>query len=351
RLENIPAHDTVNAGVSPTGARVVVEARGDIFTLPAEKGDTRNLTKTPGAAERNPAWSPDVKSIAYFSDGSGEYQLYIRDQDGLHPPKVIDLGPDPSFYYTPTWSPDSKYIVYQDKHLHLWYVEAAGGKPVKIDTAVRGSFGNRMEVTWSPDSQWIAYTRDLENQLHAIFFYSLASHTSTQVTDGMSEVAHPAFDPNGKYLYFTASTNNGPSDAGIDLSSLDRGVSSSAYVVVLAKDGASPIPPQSDDEKVKSEEKPGPEADQNKAADQSAKPGDAKDKDKDKAGKKEPEKPKPTVVDLAGIGNRILALPIPPRNYIGLAVGKTGVLYLAEGSPLGRSSAEHGPPIRAIWRF
>src|SRR6185312_1133036 len=117
------------------------------------------------------------------------------------------------------------------------------------------------------------------------------------------------------------------------LSSLDRGVSSSAYVVVLAKDGASPIPPQSDDEKVKSEEKPGPEADKNKA------------------GKKEPEKPKPTVVDLAGIGNRILALPIPPRNYIGLAVGKTGVLYLAEGSPLGRSSAEHGPPIRAIWRF
>ncbi|HKO12007.1 MAG TPA: PDZ domain-containing protein [Acidobacteriaceae bacterium] len=351
RLENIPAHDTVNAAVSPTGARVVVEARGDIFTLPAEKGDTRNLTKTPGAAERDPAWSPDGKSIAYFSDASGEYQLYIRDQDGLHPPKVIDLGPDPSFYYSPTWSPDSKYIVYRDKHLHLWYVEASGGKPVKIDTGIRGSFGTNMEVTWSPDSQWIAYTRDLENQLHAIFFYSLASHTSTQVTDGMSEVAHPAFDPNGKYLYFTASTNNGPSDAGIDLSSLDRGVSSSAYVVVLAKDGASPIPPQSDDEKVKSEEKPGPEADQSKAADKSEKPGDAKDKDKDKAGKKEPEKPKPTVVDLAGIGNRILALPIPPRNYIGLAVGKTGVLYLAEGSPLGRSSAEHGPPIRAIWRF
>ena len=351
RIENIPARETLSLGLSPTGARVVVEARGDIFTLPAEKGDTRNLTKTPGAAERDPSWSPDGKSIAYFSDASGEYQLYIRDQEGLHPPKVIDLGPDPSFYYKPTWSPDSKYLAYSDKHLHLWYVDASGGKPVKIDTAIRGSFGTNMEVCWSPDSQWIAYTRDLENQLHAIFLYSLASHTSTQITDGMSDVAHPAFDPNGKYLYFTASTNNGPSDAGIDLSSLNRSISSSAYVVVLAKDGASPVPPQSDDEKVKSEEKPGPEGDQDKSADKAGKPADEKDKDKDKAAKKEPEKPKPTVVDLAGIGNRILSLPIPPRNYIAMAVGKTGVLYLAEGSPVGRSSSEGGPPIRAVWRF
>ena len=109
-LENIPAREVLNAGISPTGARVVVEAHGDIFTLPAEKGDVRNLTRTPGAEERDPAWSPDGKSIAYFSDASGEYQLYIRDQDGLKAPKVIDLGPDPSFFYHPHWSPDSKYI-------------------------------------------------------------------------------------------------------------------------------------------------------------------------------------------------------------------------------------------------
>lgn len=348
RIENIPARELQSVGISPNGVRLVVEAHGDIFTLPAEKGDTRNLTKTPGIAERDPAWSPDGKSIAYFSDASGEYQLYIRDQDGLHSPKVIDLGPDPSFYYSPHWSPDSKYIAYTDKHLHIWYVDASGGKPVKIDTGIRGSFGSAMEISWSPDSQWIAYTRDLENQLHAIFLYSLASHTSTQITDGMSDVAHPAFDPNGKYLYFTASTNNGPSDAGIDLSSLDRGISSSAYVVVLAKNGASPIPPQSDDEKVKSEEKPGPESDADKSAD--------KDKSEKSADEKEntakkSEKPKPTVVDLDGIGNRILSLPIPARNYVALSVGKTGVLYLAEGSPVGRSSSAGGPPIRTIWRF
>ena len=349
RIENIPAREVENLDVSSAGARVVVEAHGDIFTLPAEKGDVRNLTKTPGAAERDPAWSPDGKSIAYFSEASGEYQLYIRDQDGLHAPKVIDLGPDPSYYYSPRWSPDSKYIAYRDKHLRIWYVDAAVGKPIKVDTGIRGSFGAGTEIAWSPDSQWIAYTRDLENQLHAIFLYSLATHTSTQITDGMSDAAHPAFDPNGKYLYFTASTNNGPSNAGIDLSSLDRGLTSSAYVVVLAKDGASPIPPQSDDEKVKAEEKPGPEGDQAKSADKdkSEKPADQKDK----AEKKEPEKPKPTVVDLAGIGNRILSLPIPERNYVGLAVGKTGVLYLAEGAPMGRTSWREGPPVRTLWRF
>lgn len=347
-LANIAPDEVQNFAVSPTGVRVVVEAHGDIFTLPAEKGDTRNLIKTPGAAERDPSWSPDGKSIAYFSDASGEYQLYIRDQKGLDAPKIIDLGPDPSFFYSPHWSPDSKHIAYTDKHLHIWYVDVANGKPVKIDTGLRGSFGNASEIAWSPDSQWIAYTRDLENELHAVFLYSLATHKSTQITDGMSDAAHPAFDPNGKYLYFTASTNDGPSDAGIDLSSLDRATTDNAYVVVLAKNGASPIPPQSDDENAnENEEKP---LDHANAAQKSDNKTEAKSDEKESAKKKE-EKPKPTVIDLDGIGNRILSLPIPARNYVDLSVGKTGVIYLAEGGPVGRASAPGGPPIRAIWRF
>ena len=339
-LAKVAPREMQNFTLSPTGVRVAVEAHGDIFTLPAEKGDTRNLTKTPGSAERDPGWSPDGKSIAYFSDASGEYQLYIRDQDGLQPPKVIDLGPDASFFYGPRWSPDSRHIAFSDKHLHLWYVDAAGGKPVKIDTSLRGGFGPSTELSWSPDSQWIAYTRDLENQLHAVFFYSLATHTSTQITDGMSNAAHPVFDPGGKYLYFTASTNNGPSDAGIDLSSLDRATTSSAYVVVLAKDGASPVPPESDDENKKKDDD---KAKEDKDKKDAAKPDEAK--------KKEDEKPKPTVIDLAGIGNRILSLPIPARNYVDLSVGKTGVLFLAEGDPVGRASSGDGPPIRSLWRF
>jgi tricorn protease len=359
-LAAIPPVAVENIAVSPTGVRIVAEARGDIFTLPAEKGDIRNLTKTPASAERDPSWSPDGKSIAYFSDASGEYQLYIRDQDGLSPPKVIDLGPNPSFFYAPRWSPDSKRIAFADKHLRIWYVDVAGGKPVKIDTGLRGGFGAATQLSWSPDSQWIAYTRDLESELHAVFLYSLTSHTATQITDGMSNAANPVFDRNGKYLYFTASTNNGPSDAGIDLSSLDRTVNAGVYVAVLARSSASPIPPESDDENKKKDEeskkadKEDEEADQAGDKKDDAKNDEKKD-DKKKNDKKDADKKKaeakPTVVDLADIGNRILALPIPSRNYSALAVGKSGVLFLAEGPPVGRSAEDPGSPIRALWRF
>ena len=354
-LAGVPPREVQNAAISPTGMRLVVEAHGDIFTIPAEKGDTRNLTRTPGSAERDPAWSPDGKSIAYFSDASGEYQLYVRDQDGLLPPKVIDLGPDPSFFYAPHWSPDSKRIAYTDKHLRLWYLDLAGGKPVKIDTGLRGGFDSTTAISWSPDSQWIAYTRDLESQMHAIFLYSIAAHTSTQITDGMSDAANPVFDPSGKTLYFTASTNDGPSVAGIDLSSLDRATNSGVYVVVLSRNGASPIPPESDDENKKEDDdakkddakKDDAEKDEGKDAADKGQPGSQDDKGK----KKGAEKPKPTVIDLAGIGNRILSLPIPARNYVDLSVGKTGVLFLAEGLPVGRPSEEDGAPIIALWRF
>jgi tricorn protease len=345
-----------NIAVSPTGVRVVAEARGDIFTLPAEKGDIRNLTNSPGSAERDPSWSPDGKSIAYFSDASGEYQLYIRDQDALSQPKVIDLGPDPSFFYGPHWSPDSKRIAFTDKHLRIWYVDVAGGKPVKVDTGLRGGFGAAIALSWSPDSQWLAYSRDLESELHAVFLYSMASHTATQITDGMSNAANPVFDPNGKYLYFTASTNNGPSDAGIDLSSLDRTTNAGVYVAVLSRTAASPIPPESDDENKKKDEdskkadKSEVEADQagdGKKAD--AQKDDKKDGKKDD--KKKAEAAKPTVIDLADIGNRVLSLPVPSRNYTELAVGKSGVLFLAEGTPVGRTAEDPGSPIRALWRF
>jgi tricorn protease len=353
RIAQVLPNETQNVAVSPTGVRVVVEAHGDIFTLPVEKGDTRNLTKTPGSAERDPAWSPDGKSVAYFSDASGEYQLYIRDQDGLLPPKVIDLGPNPSFFYGPKWSPDSRHIAYSDKHLHLWYVDVDGGKPVLVATGLRGSFGSSTQMSWSPDSQWIAYTQDLENQLHAVFFYSLATKTSTQITDGMSNAAHPAFDASGKFLYFTASTNNGPSDAGIDLSSLDRATSSSAYVVVLKKYGISPIPPESDDENTKKTDEDSKDSDKKDAAKKDEDKGQDKDvaKGDEKKDAAKKDDVKPTVIDLPGIGNRILSLPVPARNYVDLAVGKSGVVFLAEGGPVGRPSQDGGAPIRSLWRF
>jgi len=358
---NLSPEEIKNLGLSPTGARAVLEAHGEIFTVPAEKGDTRNLTQTPGVAERDPTWSPDGKTIAYFSDASGEYQLYLHDQTGFKPPTVIDLGPDPSYFYSPTWSPDSKHIAYTDKHLRLWVVDVPAGKPVLIDKEVFGNWGPNFGAAWSPDSKWIAYHRDLDNHLDAIFLYSMETHKSTQVTDGMSDANSPVFDLNGKYLYFIASTDDGPSNAGIDLSSLDRAQTRAAYVVVLAQFGSSPVPPESDDEKIKDEAK----KDDAKNADK--KDSDKKDVDKKEArtaekekdketgkdpGKDDKDKPVEVKVDLDKIGDRILALPIPPRNYNSISTGKVGVIYLAEGSPFGRSSNEAGGPgIRAVWRF
>lgn len=359
-LSAIPPDDIQNAALSPSGARAVFEAHGEIFTVPAEKGDTRNLTNTPAAAERNPSWSPDGKTIAYFSDASGEYQLLLHDQTGFKPAAVIDLGPDPSFFYNPTWSPDSKHIAYADKHLRIWVVDVPSGKPVLVDKGTYGSFSADFGMAWSPDSKWIAYHRDLENQVRAIFLYSMDSHKFTQITDGMSDAWNPAFDKNGKYLYILASTDDGPSRAGIDLSSLDRAQSSAPYVVVLAKDGASPVPPESDDEKIKEEKKEDNKDQPNKSIEKkddkkddtkSAKT-ETKDDNKAETGKEDKDKPVKVTVDLENIGDRILSLPIPPRNYNSIATGKAGVLYLSEGGPVGQSSSDGGGPgIRAIWRF
>ncbi|MGD0547058.1 MAG: PDZ domain-containing protein [Terracidiphilus sp.] len=366
---NLTPDQIQNASISPSGARAVFEAHGEIFTVPAEKGDTRNLTQTPGVAERDPSWSPDGKTIAYFSDASGEYQLYLRDQTGFKPPTVIDLGPDPSFFYSPAWSPDSKHIAFADKHMRLWYVDVAGGKPVLVDKKIYfGASGLNFSAAWSPDSKWIAYQRDLDNQLNAIFLYSLGTHKSTQVTDGMSDAFSPAFDLNGRYLYFLASTDDGPSRAGSDLSTLDRAQTSSAYVVVLAKYGSSPIPPESDDEKIKDEAKKDdaiPEKKDTERKDADKKDTDkkasakkdgakseeiAKDSDKDK---NDADKPVEIKVDLEKIGDRILSLPVPIKNYGGIVTGKTGVLFLLENAPVGRpsSNANGLPGIRAVWRY
>jgi tricorn protease len=344
-LTVIDPHTILAAEISPTGARAVFEAHGDIFTVPAEKGDARNLTDTSNAAERDPAWSPDGKSIAYFSDASGEYQLFIRDQDGIKPPKVIDLGPSPSYFYAPHWSPDSKRILYSDKKLSLWYLDVDNPKPVKVDTENYEGFEFAGSATWSSDGKWIAYLKTLHNFMHAVYLYSLDTQKATQVTDGMSDAGSIAFDRNGKYLYFTASTNVGPSVAGFDLSSLDRAVSSSIYVVVLSKDLPSPLPPESDDEKAKDETKP--------ASDETKKPDDqATKKDETASKEKKDEKKLPVVkVDFDGIDQRILALPIPARNYVDLQAGKEGVLFIAEGAPVANPSHGDGPQIHAVWRF
>jgi tricorn protease len=325
RFENV-AERIADAGISPTGARAVFEARGEILTVPAEKGDIRNLTNTPGVAERSPAWSPDGRWVAYFSDESGEYALHLRSQDGLTVQKIP--LPDPSFYYSPAWSPDSKKLAYTDKHLNVWYLDLDKKVPAKVDTDFYETPNPQLDPVWSPDSKWIAYSRLLANHLHAIFAYSLDTAKASQLTDGLSDALFPAFDESGKYLYFTASTDIGPTTGWLDLSSMNRPVTRSVYLVVLRKDLPSPLAPESDEEKVAADSKP--DAAKPDAAAQKPEAGAAAEKS---AAKKEKE---PVRIDLPDIGQRILALPMPARNYLSLQAGKAGTIYLLEADTLPR---------------
>jgi tricorn protease len=248
-----------NAAISPTGARAVFEARGEILTVPAEKGDIRNLTRTTAVAERDPAWSPDGKWIAFFSDESGEYALHLVNQSGLGEVKKIGLGNPPSYFYGPMWSPDSKKVAFTDKRLNLWYVDIEkGGSPRKVDTDLYEDPTYALDPAWSPDSKWLTYSRFLPSHFRAVFVYSLESGKSSQVTDGLSEARFPVFDKNGKYIYLGASTDFGLSAGWLDLTSYQHPVSRNIYAVVLKKGEPSPVDPESDDEKIaptKSEEK------------------------------------------------------------------------------------------------
>ena len=294
------------ARISPTGARAVFEARGEILSVPAEKGDARNLTRSPGVMDRDPAWSPDGKWIAYFSDESGEYALHLSSQSGMGEVRKVSLGNPPSFFYTPVWSPDSKKIAFTDKRLNLWYLEIEKGTPVKVDTNTYENPWRVMDPAWSPDSKWIAYTKQLRNRLCAVFAYSLDSGKATQITDGLSDARYAAFDKNGKYLYFTASTDAGPTTGWLDMSSFPFQTTRSVYLVVLKKGEASPLAPESDEEKVAEEKK-------------------------DEAPKGPPQKKEVVVtIDFDGISQRILSLPIPARNYIGLDPAKSGLIFLSE---------------------
>ncbi len=169
--EKLQSNRILEYNISPTGARAVFATHGEIVTVPAEKGDIRNLTNTPGVADRDPAWSPDGKQIAWFSDESGEYALHIRNQNGLGDVTKVSLGQPPSYFYSPVWSPDSKKIALTDKRLNVWYVDVEKGATVKVDTDLYDSPFHAMNPVWSPDSKWLAYVKQLKSHLHAIFFY------------------------------------------------------------------------------------------------------------------------------------------------------------------------------------
>ncbi len=317
------------ASISPTGKRAVVCARGEIFTVPAEKGDVRNLTNSSGAADREPAWSPDGKNISWFSDEGGEYQLVIADQYGKVQ-KKIKLE-NPTFYYTPVWSPDSKYISYGDADRTLWLMEVETGIATKIDNEGFASPGRVIYPEWAPDSKWIAYTKRLKSEYKAIFVYSLDKKKSFQISDGMSDCISPAWDKSGKYIYFLASTNYALNVGWLDMSSIERPVRRAIYLAVLSKDTPSPLAPESDEETLK-EDKADNGKDKKNGKDDKKKAEESKDKKKDADGVK---------IDFDGLSQRIIALDIPEREYTSVEAGKEGVIFYDEGATDGGSASLH----------
>ncbi len=326
-----------NGTVSPNGARAVFAARGEIITVPAEKGDPRDLTNTPGVMEREPQWSPDGKSIAYLSDESGEYALHVRAQNGAG--EVIKIELKPGFYRAPRYSPDNKKIALVDSFARLSWVDLETKKQVEVAQDTYQMRAGDISGAWSPDSKWLAYSKVLPNELSAIFLYSLADSKSTQITDGMSDAANPVFDKDGKYLYFTASTNSGESLA-LDIHAVARSATNSIYLAVLDKTLPSPFAPESDEEKTADEKKPA-EAAKPEAGD-APKPAEA-------------AKPKPGAVtvkvDLDGIDQRILAVPMPARRYVSLQIAKAGVLLALEAPAQGGGDGPGPGPGMIIHRY
>jgi tricorn protease len=287
-----------DATLSPTGVRAAFEARGEIFTVPTEKGDWRNLTKSTGADDRSPAWSPDGNRIAWLSDASGEYQLMIGEQAGVTKPRAIDL-PAPAFYTNLSWAPNGKLLLVTDNHLNLWTIDAATGHATKIDTDTYATPGRDFDATWSPDSRWVAYSKGLDNHLRAVFVRSLADTKPMQLTDGLADAVSPAFDAGGKYLYFLASTDYGPRTGWVEMSAVDRPIRRTVYLAVLSNAEASPFLPESGDE---------PAA---------------------PAGPRGARVDSITRID-AGINQRIVSLDIPAADYSSLSAGPAGSFFYLE---------------------
>jgi tricorn protease len=330
-----------NLALSPTGKRIAVEARGEIFTIPAERGDVRNLTNSSASAEREPAWSPDGKQLSYFSDKSGEYELYIESQDGLAPAREIKI-PTTGHFYTAAWSPDGKRIMFHDTNLHLWVVDVATGQAKTVGNDPWMVPTRTMNPVWSPDGKWIAYSKHLNSLYHAIEVVNVETGVAKQVTDGLADAVSPAWDASGKYLWFLASIDYGLRSQWLDMTNYDHTETFGLYAAMLRKSDASPFLPESDEEGAPAAAVPGgfggggrggrggagglaggAGADSAAGGEQAARPA--------------PRAPMPTVtIDFDGLEHRILAVPgIPERQYSNLKAGVSGMVYFLEAGPGG----------------
>jgi tricorn protease len=323
-----------HAGISPSGVRAVFEARGEIFTVPAEEGDWRALTRSPGTADRTPAWSPDGERVAWFSDASGEYRLLVGDQKGLEEPREIRL-PDPTYFYDLQWSPDGEHLLYTDADRVLRYLDVETGEVTRVDQDNYTPPGRTMDPVWSPDSRWIAYAKRLESQFRQIWVYSLERDEAFPVTNPRADAISPAWDAGGEYLYFAASTDYGLNTGWLDMSSYDRPVTRGLYMAILEEGTPSPLLPESDEE-------PGDGGDGEgnaRAPGAAAGNGDGAEDGED-----------PTVtIDREGLQDRIVSLGIDDANYGELETAGAGVLFFRQFEP--NQGTATGPAPASLKRY
>ena len=305
--------------IAPDGARGLIGARGDVFTVPAKNGATRNLTQSPGVHERNAVWSPDGKWIAYVSDQSGGDEVWIRPQEGSGEPRALTSGAD-TYKYEIAWSPDSKRIAWTDKLNRLQFVEVESKQVTPV--AQSDAFEIR-DFVWSPDSQWLAYTQPEVRRFANIYLYGLAQKNQVQVTDGWFDVGSPEFSSDGKYLFFVSERSFNPTYGQTEwnhtYSDMER-----IYLVTLAAATKSPLAPKSDEVK--------PRDDKPLISGAEAKAVSDKDKDKDGDGAKAAKPSKVVVsVDVEGLTQRITVLPPPASSYGSLASVGDKLFYLKKG--------------------
>ena len=326
RWEDVSSR-TTNMSLSPTGKRILVEARGEIFTIPAEKGDVRNLTNSSGAADRDPAWSPDGKSIAYFSDRSGEYKLYIENPDGLAPAREINIA-NPKHYYTVSWSPDSKKILCHDTDLKVWIIDTTTGTMKQVGDDAWMVPARTMNPTWSPDSKWVAYAGHLRSLYKAIYISNAETGEVKQITDGLSDAMWPVWDGSGKYLWFMASTDLGLKSQWLDMTNYPFNENFALYMAVLSKKELSPLLPESDEDKGISSAPPSNRPAGGRPVGEGDTGGDTP-----AAGQSGRRGPVTVTIDFDGLSKRIISVPgVPERQYSNLQAGSDGtVFYLQPG--------------------
>ena len=326
RTAYVPAAAHVEqAGLSPKGERVLFAARGDIFSAPVEKGPTRNLTHSPAAHDKWPAWSPDGSRIAFLSDADGEEEVYIVAQDGLSPPEKITSGGH-AFRYEPKWSADNQHIAFSDKDGRLWVVSLADRKPQEI---VHSTHGEIRDYSWSPGGGSLAFSMNDERFLSALYIWSVKDSQLHRVTDGTFDENSPAWHPGGDYLYFIATHEFRPQISLVEFdfaANRSRGL----FVLALRKDVKNPFPPESDEVMVKKDDE---------------KPKDAEKGATGDAAKKT-EEPKDGGIDFDGLARRVVRVPLDPNNYFGLAVKNDALVYSVFAAPYMGRPAEVKSSVR-----